>query len=110
MKFLGYFKRQYKVTNVGGLPESALGVGSVLEGIENLLQRNFLFGVFVDGFPHNAIGTFAQLCAYLVLPQHELVNLVVHLERVDPEAENKVGYLEERIAALFVGEGLPSAG
>lgn len=47
--------------------ESALGVGSVLEGVEVLLERTNFFGSFVDGLPDDAVRSFAQFLDDLVL-------------------------------------------
>ena len=44
-------------------PPPHLGVGGVLEGVENFLQRHHLLGLLVHGFPHNAIGLRATEAA-----------------------------------------------
>ena len=42
------------------LPESPLGVGSIVKSIEDLLERHDLLGELVDSLPDNSIGPLAQ--------------------------------------------------
>lgn len=83
-------------------PECSLCVGGVLEGIKNFLQGHLVFGLLVDGLPHDTVGLrtavssygkrrvlssvhrgwgegahpLAQLGLGLIATQHLLVNLV----------------------------------
>lgn len=65
-----------QIDDVGMAPEfaeehdfavGALGIGSVLEGIEDFLEGDCLLGFLVDGLPDHSVGSLAQLLEDLVL-------------------------------------------
>ena len=47
------------------LPESALRIGRVLEGIKDLLERNCLLALFVGRLPDDAVSSLAELLGHV---------------------------------------------
>ena len=54
------------------LSEGALGVGRVLEGVEDLLHGDDVLALFVHALEHHRVSAFAQLLLNVVLSQHML--------------------------------------
>ena len=58
-------------------PKRPLRIRRVLEGIEDLLQSDYLPGFFVTGLPHDAIGPLPQFLYQVVLFGDVLVDLPI---------------------------------
>jgi hypothetical protein len=44
----------------GYLSISTLGVGGILEGVKNFFKGDDLFGLLINGFPDNTVGSFTE--------------------------------------------------
>jgi len=60
------------------LTKGALGVGGVLEGVEDLLQRAAVLCPLVHGLPHDTVGALAQLELHLVPLENMAVDFLGH--------------------------------
>ena len=83
---------------VHDLAEGALGVGRVLEGVEDLLERHHLLGLLVDGLEDDGVGALAELLRNLILAEHVLRTTPDHTH-THRERER-----EKRCAAAGVSE------
>ena len=70
---VGVRLRRLQCHEVHDFAEGALSVGRVLEGVENLFERNDLLRLLINGLEHDGIGTFAELLCDFILAQHVLV-------------------------------------
>ena len=63
------------------LAKGPLRVGSVLEGVEDLLQRDNLLCPLVHRPPHDAVGALTELLHDIILSQHVPIDLFTHFAR-----------------------------
>ncbi len=59
-----------KLLQEHNLPECALRVRRVVEGVEDLLKGDHLLVLLVDGLPNDPVGALAQLLDDLELPKN----------------------------------------
>ena len=63
---------------VDDLAVGALRVRRILEGVEDLLERDLLLGLLLQRLPHNAVRPLPQLLLHLEPARHVLIDVVAH--------------------------------
>lgn len=65
-----------KLLQEDDLSERALGIGSILERVEVLLERHDLLGPLVNRLPDNTISTLTEFLENFVLLEYVCLNLL----------------------------------
>jgi hypothetical protein len=64
-------------------PESALGISSIMESIEYLLQGNSLLSLLIACFPDYSVSALPQLLLYVVLLKNMWLDFISHFNQLN---------------------------